>query len=339
MSESIAMISGCLGAELSADERAFFRDRRPWGFILFARNLKETNQISDLTASFRDAVGRPNAPVLIDQEGGRVQRLRPPLAPNYPSGAALGVIYRQSPSAGRQAARILSRLHAMDLRRLGINVDCLPVLDVPVEGASYVIGDRAYGFDPKTVTEMGREAALGLMDGGVLPVMKHMPGHGRGMADSHHNVPVVTASLEELKAHDFVPFAALADLPLAMTGHVIFTAIDPDRPATASPIVIEEIIRGYLKYDGLLMTDDISMNALSGDMSQRARAIFDGGCDIALHCHGIMDEMIAVADQAPVLSGKSLQRADAALARISSMDEHDEVALRTEFDGLLSAVA
>jgi beta-N-acetylhexosaminidase len=339
MSESIAMISGCLGAELSAEEAAFFKDRRPWGFILFARNLKEPNQIADLTASFRDAVGRPNAPVLIDQEGGRVQRLRPPLAPNYPSGAALGAIYRQSASAGRQAARILSRLHALDLRKLGINVDCLPVLDVPVEGANNVIGDRAYGFDPKTVTEMGREAALGLMDGGVLPVMKHMPGHGRGMADSHHHVPVVTASLEELKRHDFVPFAAMADMPLAMTGHVIFTAIDPDRPATASPIVIEQIIRGYLKYDGLLMTDDISMNALSGDMSQRARAIFDGGCDIALHCHGIMHEMIAVADQAPVLAGKSLQRAEAAMARIEAMDEHDETALRTEFDGLLSAVA
>jgi beta-N-acetylhexosaminidase len=319
MSESIAMISGCLGAELSAAETAFFRDRRPWGFILFARNLKETNQIADLTASFRDAVGRPNAPVLIDQEGGRVQRLRPPLAPNYPSGAALGAIYRQSPEAGRQAARMLSRLHAIDLRKLGINVDCLPVLDVPVEGANNVIGDRAYGFDPKTVTEMGREAALGLMDGGVLPV--------------------VTASLDELKRHDFVPFAAMADLPLAMTGHVIFTAIDADRPATASPIVIEEIIRGYLKYDGLLMTDDLSMNALSGDMSRRARAIFDAGCDMALHCHGIMDEMIAVADQAPVLSGKPLQRAEAALARITAMDEHDEMALRTEFDGLLSAVA
>jgi beta-N-acetylhexosaminidase len=339
MSESIAMISGCLGAELSSEETAFFRDRRPWGFILFARNLKETNQIADLTASFRDAVGRPNAPVLIDQEGGRVQRLRPPLAPNYPSGAALGAIYRQSPEAGRQAARMLSRLHAIDLRKLGINVDCLPVLDVPVEGANNVIGDRAYGFDPKTVTEMGREAALGLMDGGVLPVMKHMPGHGRGMADSHHHVPVVTASLDELKRHDFVPFAAMADLPLAMTGHVIFTAIDADRPATASPIVIEEIIRGYLKYDGLLMTDDLSMNALSGDMSRRARAIFDAGCDMALHCHGIMDEMIAVADQAPVLSGKPLQRGEAALARITAMDEHDEMALRTEFDGLLSAVA
>jgi beta-N-acetylhexosaminidase len=284
-------------------------------------------------------VGRPNAPVLIDQEGGRVQRLRPPLAPNYPSGAALGAIYRQSPAAGRQAARILSRLHALDLRKLGINVDCLPVLDVPVEGADNVIGDRAYGFDPKTVTEMGREAALGLMDGGVLPVMKHMPGHGRGMADSHHNVPVVTASLEELKAHDFVPFAAMSDLPLAMTGHVIFTAIDAERPATASPNVIEDIIRGYLKYDGLLMTDDLSMNALSGDMSQRARAIFDAGCDMALHCHGIMDEMIAVANEAPVLSGKALQRAEAALGRIAAMDNQDEAALRNEFDGLLSAVA
>lgn len=339
MDESIAMISGCAGTELSAEEIAFFGDKRPWGFILFGRNLKEANQISDLTASFRQAVSRPDAPVFIDQEGGRVQRLRPPLAPNYPSGASLGAIYRQSASAGKQAARILSRLHAIDLRKFGITADCLPVLDVPVEGSSNVIGDRAYGFDPKTVAEMGREAALGLLDGGVLPVIKHIPGHGRGMADSHHNLPVVEASLKELQEHDFPPFAALADMPMAMTAHVVYTAIDPNRPATTSPVVVEEIIRKYLKFDGLLMSDDISMNALSGDMTERARAIFDAGCDIALHCHGIMHEMIAVADQAPVLSGKSLDRANAALSRISGVGERDELALRAEFDGLLSAVA
>jgi beta-N-acetylhexosaminidase len=339
MTESIAMISGCAGTELTAEERAFFADKRPWGFILFARNLKEGQQISDLTASFRELVGRSDAPVFIDQEGGRVQRLRPPLAPNYPSGAALGAIYRQSRSAGLHAARLLSRLHALDLRKFGITADCLPVLDVPIEGSSNVIGDRAYGFDPLTVTEMGREAALGLMDGGVLPVMKHMPGHGRGMADSHHSLPVVTASLAELEEHDFAPFLALNDLPMAMTGHLVFTAIDPQNPATTSSMVISEIIRGYLRFDGLLISDDISMNALSGDMHQRARAIFAAGCDIALHCHGIMDEMVAVAAKAPVLSGKSLERAQAALARISGDMEHDEVAIRTEFDGLLSAVA
>ena len=339
MSESLAMISGCLGTELTAEELAFFADQRPWGFILFGRNLKEANQISDLTAAFRDAVGRPGAPVFIDQEGGRVQRLRPPLAPNYPSGASLGAIYKQSAQAGRQAARILSRLHALDLRKFGITADCLPVLDVPVEGSSNVIGDRAYGFDPKTVAEMGREAALGLLDGGVLPVIKHIPGHGRGMADSHHHTPIVTALRAELEAHDFPPFSYLADMPMAMTCHVVYTDIDPDRPASASPIVIQQIIRDYLKFDGLLMTDDISMNALSGDMGARARAIFDAGCDIALHCHGIMPEMIDVAAQAPLLSGKSLKRANAALARISGPGQHDESALRSEFDGLLSAVA
>ncbi len=339
MIESIAMISGCAGTELTREERAFFADRRPWGFILFARNLKEAGQICDLTASFRDLVGRPDAPVFIDQEGGRVQRLRPPLAPNYPSGAALGAIYRQNKAAGLQAARLMSRLHALDLRKFGVTADCLPVLDVPVEGSSNVIGDRAYGFDPATVAEMGRAAALGLMDGGVLPVMKHIPGHGRGMADSHHALPVVTASRAELEAHDFAPFVALRDLPMGMTGHLIFTAIDPERPATTSPIVIREIIRDYMKFDGLLMSDDISMNALSGDMRARARAIFAAGCDIALHCHGIMEEMTAVANEAPVLSGKSLARAQSALSWISTGGQHDEAALRDEFDGLLSAVA
>jgi beta-N-acetylhexosaminidase len=339
MSESLAMISGCLGTELTAEERAFFADKRPWGLILFARNCKEANQIFDLTAAFRDFVGRQDAPVFIDQEGGRVQRLRPPLAPNYPSAATLGNIYRQSASGGRQAARILSRLHALDLRKLGITADCLPVLDVPVEGANNVIGDRAYGFDPVTVTEMGREAALGLLDGGVLPVIKHMPGHGRGMADSHHNLPVVGASLAELEAHDFVPFAALSDMPMAMTAHIVYTAIDAERPATTSPVVVEEIIRGYLKFDGLLMSDDISMNALAGDMTERAKGIFGAGLDIAQHCHGIMHEMIAIADVAPVLAGKALRRAQAALARIAPIEDHDEVAMRTELDGLVSAVA
>ncbi len=333
------MISGCAGTELTADERAFFAEKRPWGLILFGRNCSEANQIFDLTAAFRDIVGRQDAPVFIDQEGGRVQRLRPPLAPNYPSAAALGNIYRQSASAGKQAARILSRLHALDLRKLGITADCLPVLDVPVEGASNVIGDRAYGFDPKTVTEMGREAALGLLDGGVLPVIKHMPGHGRAMADSHHELPVVSASLAELEAHDFVPFAALADLPMAMSAHVVYTAIDPQRPATTSPVVVEEIIRGYLKFDGLLMSDDISMNALKGDMSERAKGIFGAGLDIAQHCHGIMDEMVAVAAEAPILAGKALRRAEAALARIAPIEDDDEMALRTKFDGLMSAVA
>lgn len=316
-----------------------YREHRPWGFILFARSLKDANQIKDLIAALRDSISNPSAPVFIDQEGGRVQRLRPPLAPDYPSAQVIGDIYRRDRKAGLEAARLMSRLHAVDLRKYGFTADCLPVLDVPVEGANNVIGNRAYGHDPKTVTELGRAAAEGLMEGGILPVMKHMPGHGRGFADSHHNLPVVDASLAELEQHDFAPFKALNDLPMAMTGHLVFTAIDPDRPATTSPIVIEEIIRGHIGFDGLLMSDDSSMNALSGDLATRTRAIFSGGCDMVLHCNGVMEEMQAVLENTPVLGGKALKRAEKALARLDKTVEDDEIAMRDAFANHLAAVA
>ncbi len=339
MRESKSVIIGVSGTELTADERAFYAEHKPWGFILFARNLKEENQIKDLNAALRDSIGNPDAPVFIDQEGGRVQRLRPPLAPNYPPASTLGDIYRRDRHAGLDAARLMSRLHAVDLKKFGFTADCLPVLDVPVPGASSVIGNRAYGEDPRTVMEMGRAAAEGLMEGGILPVVKHMPGHGRGFADSHHNLPVVDVPLAELEAHDFVPFKALNDLPMAMTGHLVFTAIDPDRPATTSPIVIEKIIRGYIGFDGLLMSDDVSMNALSGDFHQRTRAIFAAGCDMVLHCNGVMDEMKAVMADTPVLTGKPLERANAALARLDNAATEDELALRDAFANHLAAVA
>ena len=339
MRDSKSVIIGVSGTGLTADERAFYAEHRPWGFILFARNLKEESQIKDLNAALRDSIGNPDAPVFIDQEGGRVQRLRPPLAPNYPSASTLGDIYRRNRQAGLDAARLMSRLHAVDLKKFGFTADCLPVLDVPVLGASSVIGNRAYGEDPRTVMEMGRAAAEGLMEGGILPVVKHMPGHGRGFADSHHNLPVVDVPLAELEAHDFVPFKALNDLPMAMTGHLVFTAIDPDRPATTSPIVIEQIIRGHIGFDGLLMSDDVSMNALSGDFHERTRAIFAGGCDMVLHCNGVMDEMKAVMAQTPILSGKALKRADAALARLDNSATADELALRDAFASHLADVA
>ncbi|CDZ60443.1 NagZ [Neorhizobium galegae bv. orientalis] len=336
MSESKAMILGSSGPTLTADEVALYRDERPWGFILFARNCVEPAQITDLVASMRDAIGRPDAPVLIDQEGGRVQRIRPPMIERYPSAAVLGELYRRDREKGLRAAWLMSRLHAFDLMKFGINVDCLPVLDVPIEGASNVIGDRAYGFDPKTVAEMGQAAADGLKAGGMLPVMKHMPGHGRGMADSHHELPVVTVSRADLEAHDFLPFVAMKDELMAMSAHIVFTAIDPDEPATISRKVIDEIIRGHIGFDGLLMSDDTSMNALKGTIGERAARIVGGGCDIVLHCNGVMDEMKAVVKEAIPLGGEALRRAKAVETTFGRGDGLSEEAVRAEFQGLLA---
>ncbi|MCT7375330.1 beta-N-acetylhexosaminidase [Chelativorans salis] len=339
MSESKAMILGAAGTGLSADEVAFYRDKRPWGFILFARNIAEAGQVRDLVAAMRECVGRPRAPVFVDQEGGRVQRLRPPLAPDYPHAAALGALYGRDEAAGLRAAWLMSRLHAFDLSRLGLSVDCLPVLDVPVAGAHDVIGKRAYFGDPQAVAALGRAAADGLLAGGVLPVMKHIPGHGRANADSHHALPRVEVPLGELRERDFVPFKALRDLPMAMTAHVVYAAVDPDNPSTTSARMIADIIRGEIGFDGLLMSDDVSMNALSGDYGARAQAILAAGCDVVLHCNGVMDEMRAVAQRTPELAGKAKARADAALAMLGACDETDEAAARAEFQSLFEAAA
>ncbi|APH72239.1 beta-N-acetylhexosaminidase [Aquibium oceanicum] len=339
MSESKAIIFGCAGKSLTDEERGFFRGEKPWGFILFARNIGEAGEIRDLVAELRETVGREDAPVFIDQEGGRVQRIRAPLAPSYPTAAALGELHRRDTQAGLRAAWLMSRLHAFDLMRFGINADCLPVLDVPVEGAHDVIGNRAYAKVPGVVAEMGRAAADGLVAGGVLPVMKHMPGHGRAFADSHLSLPVVDAGLDELRAHDFAPFKTLSDLPMGMTAHVVYTALDAQNPATTSAKVIGEIIRGEIGFDGLLMSDDVSMKALSGDFRQKTRAILAAGCDVVLHCNGVMDEMRAVAGEASVLAGPSLERAERALSLLGRQDGADETAAREEFAALFEAVA
>ncbi len=289
------------------------RDADPLGFILFARNIADPGQVTRLTASFRETVGRADAPVLVDQEGGRVQRLRPPHWRAFPPGADYGRLYDRDPAKGLAAARLGARLIAEDLLGLGITVDCLPVADVPVADADAVIGDRAYGTDPAKVAAVAAAIAEGLREGGMLPVVKHIPGHGRALADSHHRVPVVSTGRAELEATDFAPFRALSALPLAMTAHVVFTAID-SAPATTSATMVREVIRGSIGFDGLLMSDDLSMNALSGGIGERAAAAIAAGCDVALHCNGRLEEMEAVAANVPLLAGRADERARAALA-------------------------
>lgn len=308
-----AFVCGCQGLTLTVEERAFFRESAPYGVILFKRNVATPAQVQALVAAICDSLGRTETAVFVDQEGGRVQRLGPPHWRAYPAAARFQAL--DLPLAAKERlVRLAARLMAQDLRRVGIAVNCAPVLDVPVAGSHDVIGDRAYGWDPVTVARLGRAAALGLLDEGVLPIMKHVPGHGRAMVDSHHALPAVTAALPDLVASDFAPFAANADLPAAMTAHVIYTALDPDAPATLSGHVIEAIIRKRIGFGGLLFSDDLSMQALSGSLGARAAAAFAAGIDIALHCNGDLNEARAVASAAPVLQGASLARAEAAWA-------------------------
>lgn len=334
-----AFIVGCSGSVLTPEERAFFRDAAPLGFILFRRNIFAADQVEALTASLRDAVGRTDAPILVDQEGGRVQRLGPPLWPRYPSGRAYGEAFSHDRSRRRDLAFTGARLIAHDLRAVGITVDCLPVLDVPVPGSHAIIGDRAYGDDPDLVAELGRAAAEGLLAGGVLPVVKHVPGHGRASVDSHENLPRVDAPLSELRAHDFKPFRQLSDMPIAMTAHVVFEALDAERPATLSSRVIQEIVRGEIGFDGLLLTDDLSMKALSGNFRDRATDAIAAGCDVALHCNGDLGEARAVAEGVPALAGAGLRRVAAALSRLHPADAFDPRQARATLDEAFAAVA
>ncbi|GLK67552.1 beta-N-acetylhexosaminidase [Hansschlegelia plantiphila] len=332
-----AFVSGCSGAELTADERAFFRDAEPWGLILFGRNVVSAEQIRALCADFRDAVGRDDAAVLIDQEGGRVQRIRPPLALGHPPAARYGLLYDRDRSAGVEAARLGAELMAAELASLGITVDCLPVLDLPADGMTQAIGDRAYAGDAEGVAALGLAVVEGMLAGGVLPVIKHMPGHGRATVDSHYHLPRVAADRATLEATDFRPFEALKSAPVGMTGHIVFEAIDPDRPATLSPIVISEIIRGLIGFDGLLLTDDLSMKALSGGVGASAASALAAGCDIALHCNGAMGEMLEVAAAAPRLEGRSAERAERAAKMLSPVGEVDVAGLRDARDRLLES--
>src|SRR5262245_58207252 len=332
---SRAFITGVSGLELTAAERDFIRAERPWGFILFKRNVDTPAQVARLVEELRDTLGEPDAPVLIDQEGGRVQRLGPPHWPAYPPGAVFGSLYDRDPSLGLKAAQLSSRLIAADLTELGITVDCLPLADVPVAGADAVIGNRAYGTEPGKVVAIAQMVTDGLEQGGVLPVLKHIPGHGRATADSHFRLPTVDTPRNELERTDFAAFQPLADLPMAMTAHVVFSAIDPAQPATTSATMIEQVIRGVIGFQGLLMSDDVSMNALAGSIAERTRAIVDAGCDVVLHCNGKLDEMREVARQTPELAGLALARANKALASRKQPGPFDRQAGRRDLDALI----
>jgi beta-N-acetylhexosaminidase len=339
MAAARAFISGLSGLAVTANERAFLRSVAPWGLILFKRNIDSPEQIRSLIDDFRSLVGRAEAPVLIDQEGGRVQRLGPPQWPAYPPGAVYGRLYDRDPAAGLAAARLGSRLIAEDLAGLGITVDCLPIADVPVPGADAVIGDRAYGTDPQKVAAIAAAVAEGLQAGGVLPVLKHLPGHGRATADSHLALPTVDATRADLEASDFAAFRPLKRLAMGMTAHVVFMAFDRDLPATTSATIIGQVIRGYIGFGGLLMSDDISMGALSGTIAERSRAAITAGCDLVLHCNGRLDEMEAVAGAAPLLAGAAAARADAALAARRPAAPIDVTAARAEFARMIAGAA
>jgi beta-N-acetylhexosaminidase len=332
-----AFITGLAGATLTTAERHFVQEAAPFGLILFKRNVTTPDALRRLTDEFRAAVGC-QAPVLVDQEGGRVQRLGPPHWPIYPPGAAYGALFDRNPDTGLTAARLGGRLIANDLTQLGIDVDCAPIADVPAALADPVIGDRAYGADPAKVAALAGAFAAGLMEGGVLPVLKHLPGHGRATADSHQRLPVVTADRATLDATDFAAFRPLCGLPLGMTAHVVFTAVDPVAPATTSANIVKHVIRDSIGFTGLLMSDDISMGALSGSLSERTRAAIAAGCDVVLHCNGVLSEMVDVAAEAPALAGGAARRAGAALAARKPPAPLDAAASRAELAKLLNDI-
>ena len=332
-----ATILGCASTSFSAAETAFFQSANPWGLILFKRNCDTPEQVKALTAQFRAAVGRKDAPVFIDQEGGRVQRLGPPSNSwrKYPAGRRYGDLYERDPVAAFRAARHVGRLMAEDLMAIGITADCVPVLDVPQADGHQIIGDRAYGTSPERVIMLARAHIAGFADGGVLPVIKHIPGHGRAKADSHLSLPVVDATRAELAAVDFPPFAALADAPMAMTAHVVYSALDKTAPATTSKKVVN-IIRKEIGFRGLLMTDDLSMKALSGTFKEKVEASFAAGCDIVLHCNGELAEMQEVAAAAGTLKGKALRRARAATKSARKPQPFDRKAALKDLDILMA---
>jgi beta-N-acetylhexosaminidase len=332
-----AFICGLSGTELTEEERLFVDHAEPWGIILFARNIRDGAQVRSLIDEVRGLLGRGDMPVLVDQEGGRVQRVKPPLAELHPPASAYANLFKENRAAGLAAAELGARLIAHELRLLHMNVDCLPVLDLAIEGAHDIVGDRAYGATPADVGALAKAVCKGLLSGGVLPVVKHVPGHGRALSDSHFELPRVSASVADLQRTDFAPFRLLKDMPLAMTAHVLYTAIDPDRPATLSPAVIQDVIRGFIGFDGVLMSDDLSMKALSGSLGSLAEQSFTAGCDIALHCNGNIAEMREIAAASPRLDGEAERRCHTALGRLGAPQPFDVESARATVRSLLPA--
>ncbi|MGQ0457682.1 MAG: beta-N-acetylhexosaminidase [Hyphomicrobium sp.] len=334
-----ALIVGVSGDRLAADERAFFAEVQPAGVILFARNVADPAAIRALVDSIRTAIARDDLLILIDQEGGRVQRIKAPGARDLPPAAAFAKLYGSDPEAALRAAFSVARLAAEELRAYGVTMNCAPVLDVPVEGAHDIIGDRAYGRAPEQIIALARQVADGLLAGGVAPVIKHIPGHGRATADSHLDLPIVTTPRAELSVSDFAPFKALADLPAAMTAHVVFSDIDADGPASTSETVTREVIRGEIGFDGLLMSDDLSMKALTGDMRSRAEAVIRAGSDVALHCNGDLGEMRAAAAGVPRLEARAAERFARIVALTSRRDPFDMAEAGATLDALMRSPA
>ena len=333
-----AVIYGLAGPELTEKERNFFRHADPAGYILFQRNCCDYEQLRRLNDELRSLSGRPDLPILIDQEGGRVARMRPPEWPAFPRAENFAALYELAPSSAIEAARVNARAIALMLRAAGINVNCLPLLDVRQPGASDIIGDRALGAEPMQVAALGRAVLDGMASAGVVGVVKHMPGHGRALVDSHKELPVVTAGEDEL-ALDLEPFERLRGAPMGMTAHVVYTAWDPDRPASLSPTVIGAIIRDRIGFDGFLMSDDIGMHALAGDFGARAAGVVAAGCDVALHCSGDMDEMEAIAAKVPALSTEGEARLARAMAgALNEADDLDFAEAVAKRDALLALV-
>jgi len=330
------VIFGCEGPVLTDQERFFFSKEKPLGFILFARNIVDREQVAALTADLKRTIGRHKVPILIDQEGGRVQRLSEPHWRKYPSMMTFGEMALKDPTLAASALRLNCKLIADDLRKVGINVNCAPLIDVPQPDSDNVIGDRAFAQEAGLVSALGRIASDAFQEAGVLPVIKHLPGHGRATADSHHELPVVKASMAELQAKDFVPFQALKDAPFGMTAHILYSAIDPVNPATLSKLVIARVIRMKIGFTGLLMTDDMSMKALDGELGDLAVRSLDAGCDIILHCNGNMREMKEIAAPLEMDTGTLENRIATLVRRIERVPMADRADLRQRYDELMA---
>lgn len=334
-----AAVFDCEGPRMNAEEAAFFRDVDPFGFIVFARHCQSADDLRAHCDELREAVGREDVPILIDQEGGRVARMKPPAFPAHPPPAVFGALRRLDPAKAREASRLNGFLLGRMVSDCGVTVNCIPMLDVPqIDSDPVVIGDRVYARRADLVAELAREAATGLIEGGALPVIKHMPGHGRALCDSHYELPVVEASRRDLQEADFAPFRELNDLPYGMTAHIVYTALDPDRPATLSPVIIEETIRGEIGFDGLLFGDDLKMKALGGALSERMAASLDAGCDVALCCNFSMDEKKDAMKGARALSSAAQTRAAAAAASLQTPSRDDVAQAYERLDALIAPV-